>query len=80
MTEWKISTPAELVAELRIGGWVVGMSGKLPKALRLHKTDLIADLRALPEAHGVTWKIKGNPGAIGRYAPQRRTIVIWLGQ
>lgn len=77
---WRMGTPAQLVAELRVGGWVVGRTGKLPQALRLHKTDLIADIRALPDNHQLTWRIHGDPNATGRHDAKRRTIVLWLGQ
>lgn len=77
---WKTATPKAVVAELRLGGWVMGRSGLLKEHLRLHKTDLIADLRKLPDDHTITYRIVGDAAATGRHASQRRTIVIWLGK
>jgi len=78
---WKNGTPKELLRDLQPGGWVVGCSGLLPRSLRLHKTDLCRDLRKLdPDFTRLVWRIAGNPEATGRYAPRRRTIVLWLGK
>lgn len=76
----KIGTPKQLIADLRPGGWVMGHSGVWPRYLRLHKTDLIADLQKLPETHSCFWRIVGDATATGRYDKQRRTIVVWLGK
>lgn len=77
---WKQGTPKELLTELRPGGDVYGHSGLLTKLLRLHKTDLIADLRALPADHRLTWKIAGNPEETARRATERRYVIVWLGK
>lgn len=76
---WKQGTPKQLLDELRPGGWVMGHSGLLTQLLRLHKTDLMADLRKLPADHRLTWKIK-NPEETAHHARPRRTIVVWLGK
>lgn len=80
MSEWKQGTPRELVADLRPGGWLQGHSGLFPQYLRLHKTDLIAAIQALPADRRCTWKISGDPAATGRHSRDRRTVIIWLGK
>ena len=76
---WNTTSPAELLIALRPGGWLLGESPRLPNRIRLHKTEMIQDVRQLPATHKVTWKIAGDPNETGHYAPKRRTIVIWLG-
>jgi hypothetical protein len=80
MTDWTYGTPKQLLAALRPGGWLVGTSGKYPRRLRLHKTDVMAMLRTLSDSHACTWHIAGDPNETGRFARNRRTIVVWLGQ
>lgn len=77
---WKQGTPKQLLDDLRPGGWVFGRSGLLNRLLRLHKTDLMTDLRKQPADQRLTWQITGNPDETGRYAARRRTVVVWLGQ
>lgn len=77
---WRTSSPKILLAELRPGGWLLGRSGLYPAYLRLHKTDVSADLRKLPPDHECVWQITGDPEQTGHYAKDRRTVIIWLGK
>jgi hypothetical protein len=78
--DWKEGSPRELIEALRPGGWIMGQSSLLDRWLRLHKTDLISDLRQMRPDKVLTWKIEGDPDATGRLAPKRRTVVLWLGK
>jgi hypothetical protein len=80
MADWKMGPARELLAELRKAGFVQGQSGKFPRYLRLHKTDLISDIRAMPAETNLTWKVGGDPQVTARHANNRRTVIIWLGQ
>jgi hypothetical protein len=80
MADWKTGTSRELIAELRKAGALYGHSGKFPKYLRLHKTDIVADIRALPEDRQLVWKIGGDPTVTGRYGKNPRHVILWLGQ
>jgi hypothetical protein len=79
-TEWKMGTARELLAELRKAGFAQGHSAKFPRYLRLHKTDLMSDIRKMPENTNFTWKVGGDPDVTSRYANNRRSVIIWLGQ
>jgi hypothetical protein len=80
VSEWQTTAPADLIAALRPGGWLVGKSGIWPKQIRLHKTDMVADLRKMEADSRVTWCVRGNPDETGHHAGNRRTIVLWLGK
>ena len=80
MSEWKTGKPAELLAALRPGGWIMGHSGQWPSYIRMHKTDFSSDLRKLKADHPCIWKVIGNPEETGHYATDRRTVVVWLGK
>lgn len=79
MSEWQTTAPRALIAALRPGGPVYAHSGKLPSYLPLLKNDLVTALRKLPDDHQCTWKVRGDPAETGRYARNRRHVVIWLG-
>lgn len=77
---WNSTSPKQLLANLRIGGWVVGESDLWPKRIWLHKTMLMQQLKELPANHICLWKIAGDPDQTGQYANDRRTIVLYLGK
>lgn len=77
---WKTGNPKALLADLRVAGWVQGQSSFYPQLLRLHKTDLMTDVRTMPPDRVCLWRIAGDPHATGRYASNRRSIVLWLGK
>ena len=77
--KWKNGFPADLLRDLRPGGWCYGMSPNLPRVVRLHKTEISNDLKRLPAHHVLLWRIDGTPEQTGRYAKDRRSIIIWLG-
>lgn len=77
---WTTGPAKELVAALRIGGWVQGQSGLHHRLLRLHKTDLIADLRDAPEGWRCIWRIGGDPKETRTLAKDRRSVIVWLGK
>lgn len=80
MTDWRTGTPAELIRDLRPGGWCWGHSGRFTQMIQLSKGDMLSNLRKLPEGHSCVWRVHGNPVSTGRYDKDRRTIVIFLGK
>ena len=80
VSDWKSGTPRQLLSDLRVAGPVYGNSKLWSRLLALHKTDLLRDIRAMPADHKCLWRIAGDPTATGRYDPNRRSIIIWLGQ
>ena len=75
---WTTGTPKQLAKELRPGGWVLGESRYFPMWLNLHKTKILAQLAKMNPDRKLLWKIRGTES--GRYAPDRRRVVIWLGR
>lgn len=79
-SEWNTTGPKALLEALRPGGWCYGWTPNLVNLLvRLHKTEIIDDLRKMPPDHLLQWKVQGDPDATGQYATDRRTVVIRLG-
>lgn len=78
-TKWKNGFPQDLLRDLRPGGWCYGSSPRMPRHIRLHKTEITSDLKKMAPDFVVIWRIAGDPDATGRYSKSRRTIVIWLG-
>lgn len=79
VNEWRTGTPRQLIADLRPSGNAFGHSGRLPRLISLHKTDIISDLRQAPADHSCTWKVR-DPDGLGKYAKPRRSVIIWLGK
>jgi hypothetical protein len=79
MAGWQHGSAADLIRALRPGGGVLGHSPSLTSYITLHKTDLIADLRREEEGKRFSYYVRGNPDQHGRYAPDRRTVIVWLG-
>jgi len=79
MADRKTGNASALIRALRPGGNCYGSSGYFERLLRLHKTDTIAELRREDQTKQFIWRILGDPDAHGLYAPDRRTVVIFLG-
>lgn len=77
---WKTGTARELIRDLRVSGWLSGQSDQLSRMLALHKTELIRDLRREAPDRIFQWTVAGDPEATGRYARNRRRVIIWLGK